>query len=305
MSVATGDPSVIGALSATAPRERSRWQSTKRFVQKYPRIVGFGVFVAFLITICLLAPVIAPYNPREPNTQERLQSPSRDHLMGTDQLGRDIFTRVLYGGRVSVPLPMMAVVISATIGLTLGVISAFYGGATDLAVGRLVDAQLAFPELVLLLLIANVFRPSLFGLMLILGLTGYTGTFVLTRGQVLQAREFDYVNAARALGASTPRLLIRHIIPNILNPLFVTWTLAAGGTVLLLATLTFFGLGPQAGTPDWGAMFNDGLNNIRLQPWLMFGPALAVVSTAFAFFMLGDALRDAIDPRLRGGGKAL
>ena len=300
MSVATGDQSVVGALPATAERERTRWQSFLRFCRRYPRIVGFGVFVTLLVAICLLAPVIAPYNPRETNTQGRLQGPSSAHWMGTDQLGRDIYSRVLYGGRVSIPLPILAVVISAVIGLTLGVISAYYGGAIDLVLGRIVDAQISFPELVLLILIANVFRPGLLEIMLILGFTGYTGTYRLARGQVLQAREFDYVKAASALGASTPRLLIRHIVPNILNPLFVTWTIAAGGAVLTLAALTFLGLGPQAGTPDWGAMFNDGLNNIRLQPWLMFGPGIAVISTAFTFFMLGDALRDATDPRLRG-----
>lgn len=304
MSVVS-DRATATILPAQASRERTRWQSIARFLRRYPRITGFGVFGVVLLTVCLLAPVIAPYPPKETNTQERLQSPSRDHLMGTDQLGRDIFSRVLYGGRVSIPLPMMAVLISATLGLTFGVIAGYYGGVVDLGFGRLVDAQLAFPELVLLLLIASAFRPTLFWLMVIIGITGYTGTYVLTRGQVLQAREFDYVRAAQALGASTPRLLIRHIVPNILNPLFVTWTIAAGNAVLLLATLTFLGLGPQAGTPDWGAMFNDGLNNIRLQPWLMFGPGLAVISTAFAFYMLGDALRDATDPRLRGGGKSI
>lgn len=300
MSAATGDQSLAGTLPAAAARERTRWQSFVRFWRKYPRIAGFGVFVSFLLAVCLLASVIAPYGPKETNTQERLQGPSARHWMGTDQLGRDIYSRVLYGGRVSIPLPIMAVVISAAIGLTLGVISAYYGGTVDLVLGRIVDAQISFPELVLLILIANVFRPGLLEIMLILGFTGYTGTYRLARGQVLQAREFDYVKAANALGASTPRLLIQHIVPNILNPLFVTWTIAAGGAVLTLASLTFLGLGPQAGTPDWGAMFNDGLNNIRLQPWLMFGPGIAVISTAFTFFMLGDALRDATDPRLRG-----
>jgi len=298
MSVAS-EQSIAGVLPANATKERSRWQSALRLGRRYPRLVIFAVFLTVLLAICLLAPVIAPYNPRETNTQERLESPSSRHWMGTDQLGRDIYSRVLYGGRVSIPLPMMAVVISASLGIVLGAVSGFYGGALDLTLGRVVDAQLAFPELVLLLLIANVFRPNLFGLMLIIGFTGYTNTYRLARGQVLQAREFDFVRAADSIGATTPRILMRHVIPNILNPLFVTWTVTAGSAVLLLATLTFLGLGPQAGTPDWGAMFNDGLNNIRLQPWLMFGPGLAVISTAFAFFMLGDALRDATDPRLR------
>src|SRR5829696_4600591 len=146
MSVAS-ERSIAGALPATGRRERSRWQSVLHFVRRYPRIAGFGVFVAALLTICLLAPVIAPYNPRETNTTVRLASPSSEHWMGTDQLGRDIYSRVLFAGRVSIPFPMMAVIISAALGLVLGVVSAYYGGAIDMILGRIVDAQLAFPEL--------------------------------------------------------------------------------------------------------------------------------------------------------------
>lgn len=297
---AVDDRAIAGALTVSHGQKGSRWRSLARGIRRYPRIAWFGVFVTFITTICLLAPVIAPYPPRETNTQVRLADPSADHLMGTDQLGRDIFSRVLYGGRVSIPLPMMSVVISGLIGITAGVLSGYYGGWVDLLIGRLVDAQLAFPELVLLLLLANTFRPGIFGLMLIIGITGWAGSCRIARGSVLQAREFDYVLAATALGVPPSRIMVRHILPNVLNPLIVTLTIGAGGAVLLLANLTFLGLGPQAGTPDWGGMFNDGLNNIRLQPWLMFGPGIAVISTAFAFFMVGDALRDATDPRLRG-----
>jgi peptide/nickel transport system permease protein len=299
MSVAT-ERTIAGSAPFAERTERTIWQSVTRFVRRYPRIAGFGVFITFLLAVALLAPVLAPYDPRATNTQVRLQGPSAQHWMGTDQLGRDIYSRVLYAARVSIPAPLVAVMIGAVLGITLGVMSGFFGGVLDMVLGRIVDAQIAFPELILLLLIANTFRPGIWGITLILGITSYPGTYRLARGQVLQAREFDFVQAAGALGASTPRLMFRHILPNILNPLIITLTIAAGGSVLLLSTLTFLGLGPQAGTPDWGAMFNDGLNNIRLQPWLMFGPALAVVSTAFAFYMLGDALRDALDPKLRG-----
>jgi peptide/nickel transport system permease protein len=293
------DPTRTLPVASPLDTERpTRWQMFLRFCRKYPRIAAFGAFVLFVLFVV----VAGPYDPRETNTQARLQGPSRAHWFGTDQLGRDIFSRVVYGARVSVPLPMMAVVISAVIGITLGVLSGYYGGWLDMLIQRIVDAQIVFPELVLILLIANTFRPNLFGLMLIIGVTGWTGTCRLARGQVLQAREFEYVSAARATGASPIRVMFIHILPNILNPLIVTLTLAAGAAVLSLATFTFLGIGVQAGTPDWGAMFNDALNNIRVQPWLMFGPGLAVVSTAFAFYMLGDALRDALDPHLRNTG---
>lgn len=289
-------------LDEEAP-ERAARRSLARFLRRNPRIPFFAVVMVILFGACLISPLVAPYNPREPRTNERLQSPSSAHLMGTDQLGRDTFSRVLYGGRTSIPLGFMAVSISAVAGIALGVSAGYFGGAVDQVSGRLVDAQLAFPELLLALALVNTFGASLFIVMIVVGLAAYPGYFRLARGQVLQAREFEYVTAARALGASELRLMVRHIFPNILSPLIIASSLALGGAVLLQSTLGFFGLGPKAGTPDWGNMFFDALANYRLQPWLILGPGLAVSITVLSFYMLGDALRDALDPALRGRRK--
>jgi peptide/nickel transport system permease protein len=194
----------------------------------------------------------------------------------------------------------MAVAIGAISGITMGVIAGHFGGAADQITGRLVDAQLAFPELILALAIVAVFGQSIFNIMIVVGLTSYPIYYRLTRGQVLQAREFEYVKAAHSLGASDSRLMFRHMLPNILNPLIIQTSIAAGLAVLLQSSLGFFGLGPKAGTADWGSMFFDGLNNFRLQPWLIFGPGIAVFISVLSFYMIGEALRDALDPHLRG-----
>jgi len=280
--------------------ERTATRSFWRFATRYPRIVACLLLMAVLFGACLLAPLLAPHDPRATNVDQRLQNPSSLHLMGTDQLGRDTLSRVMYGGRTAIPLGLMAVTLAGVVGITLGVLAGYYGGLIDQVTGRIVDAQLAFPELILAIAIVNAFGASLFNVMLVVGFASYPGYYRLARGQVLQVREFEFVTAARALGASERRIMARHIFPNILSPLIIAFSLAAGGAVLLQSTLGFFGLGPKAGTPDWGLMFFDALANFRLQPWLIFGPGIAVSLTVLSFYVLGDALRDALDPSLRG-----
>jgi peptide/nickel transport system permease protein len=301
--------SVVDERVASAPAEerfiearggRSRWLSLLNFLRRNPRIALFSSIMIVIFLVTLAAPLIAPYGEKEVNTSERNQSPSTKHWLGTDQLGRDTFSRLLYGGRVSLPLGLMAVALSAVSGITMGIVAGHFGGAADQLTGRLVDAQLAFPELILALTIVAVFGQSIFNVMVVVGLSGYPAYYRLARGQVLQAREFEYVKAARSVGAGDGRIMFRHILPNISNPLIIQTSLAAGTAVLLQASLGFFGLGPKAGTADWGSMFFDGLNNFRLQPWLVFGPGFAVFISVLSFFMIGDALRDALDPHLRG-----
>ncbi len=287
-------------LGVALPSEAQGVRNALRFARRNPRIPFFALVMVCLFSACLLAPVIAPYNPRVTNTPIRLASPSAAHLMGTDQLGRDTFSRVLYGGRTAIPLGLMAVGIGASVGIVMGVLAGYFGGIVDQATGRVVDAQLAFPELILIFAIVNAFGTSLFKIMLVIGLVSYPAYYRLTRGQVLQAKQFEYVTAARGLGASEWRLMFRHVLPNSLNPLIIQTSLAAGGAVLLQSNLGFLGLGPKAGTPDWGQMFLDALANFRTQPWLIVGPGLAVFVTVLSFYMLGDALRDALDPHLRG-----
>lgn len=292
--------STATGLASAGPRDRTAWESTLRFLRENPRIPIFSGVMIVIFVVTLAAPLIAPYGEKEVNTSERMQSPSARHLMGTDQLGRDTFSRVLYGGRVSLPLGLMAVALAAASGIFMGVAAGHFGGVVDQVTGRLVDAQLAFPELILALAIVAVFGQSILNVMLVVGLTGYPFYYRLARGQVLQAREFEYVRAARSVGAGDLRIMAQHVLPNILNPLIIATSLAAGNAVLLQSSLGFFGLGPAAGTADWGSMFFDGLNNFRLQPWLIFGPGIAVFISVLSFFMLGDALRDALDPHLRG-----
>lgn len=290
-----------GATLAAADRTQpTGWQTALRFLRQNPRIPFFAGLMIVIFAVTLAAPLIAPYGEREVNTAERMQSPSTKHWLGTDQLGRDTFSRLLYGGRISLPMGLMAVAVGASSGILMGVLAGHFGGVIDQLTGRLVDAQLAFPELILALAIVAVFGQSIFNVMVVVGLTSYPLYYRLARGQVLQAREFEYVKAARSVGAGDGRLMFRHMLPNILNPLIIQTSIAAGTAVLLQSTLGFFGLGPKAGTADWGSMFFDGLNNFRLQPWLVFGPGIAVFLSVLSFYMLGDALRDALDPHLRG-----
>jgi peptide/nickel transport system permease protein len=299
MTVADSGASADLLFSGLPRPRRPRFVSFLAGCLRYPRIAFFSALMFAVLGACLLAPALAPYDPRAPQTAERLQGPSTHHLLGTDQLGRDTFSRVLYGGRTALPYGLMAVLLAAIIGVGLGLMAGYFGGAIDEVTGRLVDAQLAFPELLLALAIVSAFGASLFNVMIVIGLTSYPGAYRLIRGQVLQAKAQEYVAAARSLGATEARIVVRHILPNIVNPLIVHLSLAAGGAVLLQSTLGFVGLGPAIGTPDWGLMFFDALANYRLQPWLILGPGLAVFVSVFSFYMLGDALQDAWDPRRR------
>lgn len=290
---------VIPASFGVALPERSRWRSARRFVRRHPRIPLFGGLVAAIFIVCQIAPLIAPYPPKAVDTKVRLQGPSAQHLLGTDQLGRDTFSRVLYGGRVSLPLGLMAVAVGAALGISLGLLVGYTGGVLDLAVGRYVDAQLAFPGLLLLILLVNAFGANLLLVMVVVGLLAFPGYYRLIRGQVLQVREMDYVIAARTLGGSPLRVMFRHVLPNSLGAVIIHTSFAAGGAILILANLSFLGLQPKTGSADWGAMFNDALTNFRLQPWLVVGPGLAVFLCVLSFYVLGDDAQDVLDPRFR------
>jgi len=300
--MSASDSSVLGRQAGGFAREegRSRVRGLLQRMRRHPRGTAFAVFLLFLWTISLSAPLIAPYDPYAVNTHNLTQTPSLAHLMGTDELGRDSFTRVLYGGRVSLIVSIVVVVISSSIGITFGLVTGYFGGWLDLLVGRWVDAQLAFPGLLLILAVISTFGQSLFNAVIVIGLLGWTVYYRLTRGQVLQAREFEYITAGRAMGVRSWRLMWRHILPNIANPVIIVTSLAAGSAILTLSTISFLGLGAQPPEAEWGSMFFKALGDFRLHPWLIFGPGTAVFVTVFAYYILGDALRDALDPRLRG-----
>jgi peptide/nickel transport system permease protein len=221
------------------------------------------------------------------------------HPLGTDQFARDVLSRLLYGARISLLIGFVAVGISVTIGTLLGAVAGFLGGAVDGVIMRFVDMVISFPRLVLLITIIALFEPSIFLITAVLGLTLWPGTARIVRGEVLALREREFVQAAEALGFSKRRIILRHLIPNALGPVIVAATLGIGDTIVMEAGLSFLGLGVQPPTPSWGTMVADGRNVLLNAWWLSTFPGLAIVFTVLSFNLVGDGLRDALDPRLR------
>jgi peptide/nickel transport system permease protein len=272
-----------------------------RWLRHHPRLVVFGGVILALAAIALAAPWIAPGEPIRTLPRERLQQPSRAHPLGTDPLGRDTLARVFYGARVSLAVAAIAVLIGASLGTTLGLLAGYAGGWPDMLISRLIDAVLAFPALVFLIAVSAALGPSLRNAMVAIGVLTTPVYARLVRGQVLQAREQEYVLAARLLGAAQARVVVRHILPNLASPLIVQATLASGAAILAEATLSFLGLGVQPPQPDWGSMIFTATTYLEHNPWMAIGPGVAIFLTVFSFNMFGDALRDALDPRLRRG----
>jgi peptide/nickel transport system permease protein len=259
----------------------------------------FGTVIGLMALVGALAPVLAPYDPLQTRPAQALQPPSWAHPLGTDGLGRDTLSRVIYGARVSLAVAVIAVSIALTGGVVLGLAAGYAGGFLDALLSRFIDAMLAFPGILLAIAITSALGPSLRNAMIAVGIIGIPTYFRLTRGQVLQTREQDYVTAATVLGASRLRIIARHIFPNIVNPLIVAASIASSTAILSLAALSFIGVGTQPPQPDWGSMINAAAGYLTTSPWLSFGPGLAIFVTVFSFYMLGDALRDALDPHLR------
>lgn len=266
------------------------------------RLAVFGALgILTLYAVALLTPLLAPYDPNLLGdiVTERLIRPSALHPLGTDHFARDVLSRVLYGARISLSIGFVAVGISVTIGTLLGAVSGFFGKWVDTAIMRLVDMVISFPQLVLLITIIALFQPSIFLIIAVLGLTQWTGTTRLVRGEVLSLREREFIQAAHALGFSRTRIILNHLIPNVLGPVIVTATLGIGNTIVLEASLSFLGLGVQPPTPSWGTMVSDGRAVMLEAWWLSTFPGLAIVITVLCFNLVGDGLRDALDPRLR------
>jgi peptide/nickel transport system permease protein len=258
------------------------------------------VLSLLLILVALAAPWLAPYNPAAQNLPERLEPPSRAHWMGTDQLGRDVFSRVLYGARVSVAVGVSVVLGAGLVGLLIGATAGFLGGWVDLLVNViLINACLAFPGILLAIAFAAFLGPGLENVILALVITGWAGYARLARAQALKVRELDYVAAARTLGASDVRIFLRHILPNILQPVLVQAMIGMAGAILAESTLSFLGLGVLAPAASWGAMLNDARSHLFDAPYLVVFPALGLMWAVMAFNLLGDALRDWLDPRTR------
>ena len=308
-------PAALGAVpgtreaSAPGPAEADRRASSRR--RRRPRnllrrplaVLGLAA-LAVVIVIAIGASFIAPHDPYVQALDERLRPPfwsggSRAHPLGTDQLGRDILSRLIYGARISMAVGLAAVLVSGSLGVAAGVMAGFYGGFVDEGLMRLVDLRLALPFILLVLAMITVFGPSLFNLVAILGLTGWAPYARVVRAEVLSSREREFVTAARALGASDRRLMIRHILPNTLASAIVIGSLELAQMIVTESALSFLGLGVQPPTPSWGNMLGEGRDYILTSWWLATFPGLAIALTAVAINLVGDWLRDLLDPRLQ------
>jgi peptide/nickel transport system permease protein len=293
----------LGAPARTRVAANQWADAWLTFRRHRPAMLGLGL-VAGLAAIALLTPYLAPYDPAAQGADiiaTRFQPPSWDHPMGTDRFGRDVLSRVLYGGRVSLAIGFIAIAIAITLGSLIGAVAGYARGWIDTVSMRTVDLLLSFPRLVLLITIVALVQPSVLVITLVLGLTGWMGTSRLVRGEVLSMREREFVLAARALGFGAPRILFRHILPNVASPIIVAATLGIGNTILVEASLSFLGLGVPPPAPSWGLMVAAGKDVVLDAPWIALFPGLAIVLTVMSFNLVGDGLRDALDPRSRAG----
>lgn len=291
----TGAPTSTGApMSTGAPGRR-----ILRRLRRSPTFMVGLALLSLMIGLALFAPSLSSYNPVRMNPSMRLQPPSITHPFGTDQLGRDIFTRVVHGGRLSLPMGVVPIALAAFAGLLLGLIAGYYGRWADLLIMRLVDVWIAFPPILLALAIVTILGTGLTNIMIALGIAWIPYYTRMVRGAVLEAKELVYVDAARALGGRDVRILLKHVVPNILTPIMVMSSMGVANAILAGAALSFLGLGAQAPAPEWGTSLADARQFIRLGWWVGFFPGLAIAITVLGANLMGDGLRDALDPKLR------
>lgn len=260
--------------------------------------LGLGIVLVMTLA-ALFAPFIAPYDPTQEHGHAVLMPPCAEFWLGTDRLGRDVFSRLLYGGQASLWVGFVAVGISVSIGTVLGLISGYFRGWVDEIIMRGVDVMLCFPSFFLILAVIAFLEPSLANIMIVIGLTSWMGVARLVRAETLSLREREFVAAARLAGCSTARMLFGHILPNALAPILITATLGVAGAILVESSLSFLGLGMSPPTPTWGNMLQDGKNVLECAPWLSLYPGLAILFTVLGYNLLGESLRDWLDPRLR------
>ena len=262
-------------------------------------LLVLGLLIVGCMTLAaIFAPLIAPYDPTQPHLHLVLEPPSSQFWLGTDAIGRDVFSRLLYGARVSLWVGFVSVGISAAIGVTLGLIAGYFRGWVDEAIMRLVDIMLCFPSFFLILAVIAFLEPSLENIMVVIGLTSWMGVARLVRAETLSLRERDYIFAARLSGAGIPRILFLHVLPNAIAPVLVSATLGIAGAILTESALSFLGLGVQPPDPSWGNMLLDGKETLEIAPRLSIFPGLAILVTVLGYNLLGEALRDILDPRI-------
>ena len=299
--VAAAAPAIgVGGTDATVVRKRrtpltDAWARLRR---DRAALVGFALLTS-MILLAMAAPLVAQHDPLDQELLKRMKPPSAEYLFGTDDLGRDVFSRVLYGGRISLRVGITAVILGTTIGALLGSVAGYAGGWVDSLISRAMEIVLAFPGTLLAIAVVAARGPGLENTLLAVGLVSVPVYARLMRGSVLSLREREFVTAARCLGASDRRILFSHILPNGLTPLIVQSTLGIAGAIVEAAALGFLGLGAQPPAPEWGAMLTDARNYLLNAPWAMIFPGLAIMLTVLGFNLFGDGLRDALDPQMK------
>ena len=295
------EPAANVIIESAAPARQTS-EARRIFRVMFSRwIVAVGAFIIIaIILVVIFAPLVAPYNPNKQALEIRLQQPTREHVLGTDELGRDVLSRVIFGTRISLMVGLLVISIASLIGMSLGILAGYFGRWTNNVIMRITDAMMSLPPLVLALAIATAIGGGLKGVILSLGIAMVPGYCRLMCGQVLSIKEDDYITGARSLGAKDSRVMLRHILPNAFPPLLVLLTLTIGSAILSEAGLSFLGIGVEPGTATWGSMVSDGYKYLFTNPLLSFAPGIAITLTVLSFNMVGDGLRDALDPRLRG-----
>jgi len=270
----------------------------RHFQRNRLALMGTGIVVT-LFVVALLAPILSPYDPTEVDPQHILSPPDQQHRFGTDRLGRDVLSRIIWGSRISLLVGFVAVGIATFIGILLGAVAGYYGRWVDSLIMRFVDLMLCFPTFFLILAVIAFLEPSIWNIMVIIGVTGWMGVARLVRAEFLSLKEREFILSARALGASDLRIIFRHILPNSLAPVLVSATLGVAGAILTESALSFLGIGIQPPTPSWGNILTGGKDNLEIAWWLSFFPGLAILITVLGYNLLGEGMRDALDPRLR------
>jgi peptide/nickel transport system permease protein len=298
-TVAVSPPLAAGELKRSMPRGRSPWQLAGRRFRANKLAVAALVVIIGLYTVAAFAPVLVPYDPSAiaDVVQTRYLSPSRAHWFGTDEFGRDLFSRALYGARISLSVALLAMLVAITFGTIYGAVSGYVGGWLDNVLMRGVDVVIAFPKLFLLLILAGIFEANVGVLILILGLTSWTDTARLIRGNILALKEREFVEGARAIGLPRRLIILRHLIPNAISAVLVSATLMVGGLIAAEAGLSFLGIGIRPPTPSWGNMISAGQDALLVAWWIAFFPGCLLTLTIVCFNLLSDGLRDALDPK--------
>jgi ABC-type dipeptide/oligopeptide/nickel transport system permease subunit len=286
-------------VPSSARESRSLWSDARSRLLRNPVAMAGGAVVILLILVAVAAPYLAPYDPVHQDLANSMAGPSVKHLAGTDVHGRDIFSRIIHGTRISLRIGFLGMLLGCVVGVILGLVSGYYGGWTDTIIMRLMDVQLAFPGLLVAICIIAIIGPGLENVIVAVGIFSVPLFARVTRGQILSLKEQEFIVAARMMGAHDGRIMLNHLLPNAVAPLLVLCTLRIATAILTAASLSFLGLGAQPPIPEWGAMLSDGRAYLSIAPHVATTPGLAILITVLAFNLLGDGLRDALDPRLK------